>query len=112
MGEEFTAKDFRTWGASLQALALLCATPVPDGGSERELKSCILEVVRKVAKDLRNTPAICRKSYINPQVFDAWRAGLLAGAALATSRAPRKAERWALGLLRKCNRVTSAVKGA
>jgi DNA topoisomerase IB len=77
MGEEFTAKDFRTWHATLHALTLLGKVPVPAKRSERALRLCINDVIREVAAGLRNTPAVCRKSYINPAVFDAWQNGEL-----------------------------------
>ena len=75
MGEEFTAKDFRTWHATLHALTLLCKVPVPEKRSERALRICINAVIKDVAAGLRNTPAVCRKSYINPAVFAAWENG-------------------------------------
>jgi DNA topoisomerase IB len=77
MGNDFTAKDFRTWGATLQAIILLARTPVPADATERAIKSEINSVVERVAAQLRNTPAVCRKSYINPIVFDAWRSGAI-----------------------------------
>jgi DNA topoisomerase-1 len=77
MGDDFTAKDFRTWGATLRALVLLARTPRDPEASEAALKSAILGVVKQVASELRNTPAVCRKSYINPVVFDAWRSGAI-----------------------------------
>jgi DNA topoisomerase IB len=72
MGDEFTAKDFRTWHATLHALTLLDKVPVPEKPSERALRRCINAVIKDVAAGLRNTPAVCRKSYINPAVFIAW----------------------------------------
>lgn len=75
MGEDFTAKDFRTWGATLRALILMARVAWDAEASERAIKSEIAAVVQKVAAELRNTPAVCRKSYINPVVFDAWRSG-------------------------------------
>jgi DNA topoisomerase-1 len=75
MGDDFTAKDFRTWSATLRAVTLLARAPLPDNAAERSFKSGIAAVVRQVADELRNTPAVCRKSYINPMVFDAWRSG-------------------------------------
>ena len=75
MGDDFTAKDFRTWGATSHAITLLASTPLPETPSERALKSEIVAVVKQVAVALRNTPAVCRKSYINPAVFDTWRSG-------------------------------------
>jgi DNA topoisomerase-1 len=103
MGDEFTAKDFRTWGATLHAITLLARTPLPPEPSERALKSEIARVVKQVAVELRNTPAVCRKSYINPAVFDAWRSGLIHGVfngSLARA-APRKAETLVLSFLRQ-----------
>jgi DNA topoisomerase I len=101
MGDDFTAKDFRTWGATLQAVILLARTPLPAKASERAFKSEIVKVVEQVAAALRNTPAVCRKSYINPVVFDAWRCGLIqkafhGGLKLA---APRQAESRVLAFL-------------
>jgi len=77
MGEEFTAKDFRTWHATLHALKLIGKVPLPEKPCERALRACINEVVKEVAAGLRNTPAVCRKSYINPAVFIAWQNGEL-----------------------------------
>ena len=77
MGAEFTAKDFRTWGATLQAIAIMARTPLPESTSESALNACIVAAVKQVAAQLRNTPAVCRKSYINPVVFAGWRSGAL-----------------------------------
>ncbi len=77
MGGEFTAKDFRTWHATLQALTLLDDVPLPEKRSDAALRRCINAVVKEVAAGLRNTPAVCRKSYINPAVFVAWQNGSL-----------------------------------
>jgi DNA topoisomerase I len=106
MGADFTAKDFRTWGATLRAIALMTATPLPEAPSERALNECIVAVVKKVATELRNTPAVCRKSYINPVVFVAWRSGGLHKAIRDDiTAAPRKAERLALSFLRRQSRA-------
>jgi DNA topoisomerase I len=77
MGGEFTAKDFRTWHATLHALTLLGDVPLPEKPSEAALRRCINGVVKDVAAGLRNTPSVCRKSYINPAVFIAWQNGAL-----------------------------------
>jgi len=77
MGGEFTAKDFRTWHATLHALTLLDNVPVPQRRTDAALRRCINAVVKEVAAGLRNTPAVCRKSYINPAVFDSWQDGKL-----------------------------------
>jgi DNA topoisomerase I len=111
MGDDFTAKDFRTWGATLRAVAIMHSTPLPDPASERALNACIVEAVKQVADDLRNTPAVCRKSYINPLVFDAWRSGALhKGIDERIAGAPRRAERLVLGFLRR--QARRAQKGA
>jgi DNA topoisomerase IB len=77
MGSDFTAKDFRTWGATLRAFELMLETPLPEKLSKRRLQACVVSAIRKVAEELRNTVAVCRKSYINPLVFTAWQTGIL-----------------------------------
>jgi DNA topoisomerase I len=100
MGMEFTAKDFRTWGATLRAAAVLHAMAVPDTG--RAVTACIVDTVKTVAAELRNTPAVCRKSYINPLVFEAWKTGALhRGIDERIAGAPRKTERRVLAFLRR-----------
>ena len=87
MGEDFTAKDFRTWHATLHALTLLRKVAVPKKGSDRALQVCINAVIKDVAAGLRNTPAVCRKSYINPAVFDAWKNRQLRTSAASPAKA-------------------------
>jgi len=103
MGDDFTAKDFRTWGATLHTVILLTRTPLPEKPSEHAFKIEIANVVKQVAAELRNTPAVCRKSYINPMVFDAWRRGVIHetfNGSLSLA-APRKAETLVLAFLRR-----------
>jgi len=104
MGGDFTAKDFRTWGATTRAISLLSAMPLPRTASETAYKRCIAEVIGKVAAELGNTPTVCRKAYIHPGVFDAWRDGRLHRAGTArrgfSVLAPRQAERSALQFLK------------
>jgi len=103
MGSEFTAKDFRTWHASLHALTMLANTPLPGRRSEAALRRCMNAVVKDVAASLRNTPAVCRKSYINPAVFIAWQDGRLqrrAGRGKSTKLATSRAAKTLLSLLR------------
>jgi DNA topoisomerase IB len=76
-GAEFTAKDFRTWSATVHAIELLADRPRPERPTESACKRIIVDVVKDVARSLRNTPAVCRKSYINPIVFTEWQAGRL-----------------------------------
>jgi DNA topoisomerase IB len=102
LGGDFSAKDFRTWGATLMAITLLSRRALPEKPSERALRREINEVIKEVAMRLRNTPAVCRKSYINPAVFDAWRQGRLHASLHRTLSlsAPRKAEAQVLSFLR------------
>ena len=73
-GGPFTAKDFRTWFATVHALELLCAS---NADTQREARKQIAETVAVVARRLHNTPAISRKCYIHPQVFTAFTDGRL-----------------------------------
>lgn len=100
--DDFSAKDFRTWGATLTALMELARLPLPDDASESQLMSLQNQVIASVAGMLGNTPAVCRKSYIDPCVFDAWRAGRLEP--LRALRGIRQLETTALRLLRACHR--------
>ncbi|MHB8509051.1 MAG: DNA topoisomerase IB [Candidatus Dormibacteria bacterium] len=74
-GHEFTAKDFRTWAGTVLAARYLRA--VQESVVERDLRSEITRCVRAVAEALRNTPAVCRRSYIHPSVIEAFTSGLL-----------------------------------
>jgi DNA topoisomerase-1 len=101
-GGEFTAKDFRTWGGTTQAIAVLARTPVPDTGGERAIKGALAGAVREVADRLGNTPAVCRASYIHPAVFEGWRDGSLHKAIPAdVERHPRQLELKTLAYLKK-----------
>jgi DNA topoisomerase I len=72
-GEDFTAKDFRTWtGTTLALAALEEIGPSPD---EREAKSAIVRAIDRVAEQLNNTRAVCRKYYVHPMVFEHYLAG-------------------------------------
>jgi len=71
-GVDFTAKHYRTWAASVAALAALRQRAWED---EKQAAKTIVEVVRAVAKQLGNTPAVCRSSYIHPAVLAAYLAG-------------------------------------
>ena len=73
-GGAFTAKDFRTWFATLAALEYLRPRVAKTA---REARSLIVETAKVVSAKLGNTPAICRKCYIHPEVFAAFSAGKL-----------------------------------
>lgn len=73
-GAEFTAKDFRTWAGTVlaaQALRELAAE------SEMPTKKSIVQAVKDVSARLGNTPSVCRKCYVHPQIFDAYLDGHL-----------------------------------
>ncbi|EHH68173.1 hypothetical protein GMO_15230 [Gluconobacter morbifer G707] len=67
-GEDITAKDFRTWAATQLAALTLCAFSQYD--TKARAKKQVVEAVKSVAAKLGNTPAVCRKSYINPCVLE------------------------------------------
>ncbi|MBA3945698.1 MAG: DNA topoisomerase IB [Herpetosiphonaceae bacterium] len=69
-GEDFTAKDFRTWaGTKIAALTLQSLEPFQD---DKEAKKNIVRTIEEVAKRLGNTPTICRKCYVHPAILDAY----------------------------------------
>jgi len=70
-GRDFTAKDFRTWGATTRALSIL--STCESDPCEDEVRAC----VQQVADELGNTVAVCRKYYIYPALFDAFLEGQL-----------------------------------
>ena len=68
MGEEFTAKDFRTWGGTLTAAIALAEHGPPE--TEAEARKTIAKVMRLVGERLGNTPAVARSSYVSPAVVE------------------------------------------
>jgi DNA topoisomerase-1 len=74
--QDFTAKDFRTWAGTVFAAMALREFQKYD--SEAEAKRNIIAAIDKVAKQLGNTRAICRKCYIHPAIIDAYMGGDLA----------------------------------
>lgn len=94
LGPTARPKDFRTWhGTVLAAAALADAGPAPR--SERARRRVVAEVVREVAEELGNTPAVCRASYIDPRLVDLWEHGETIG----RRRTRAAAERAVLELL-------------
>jgi DNA topoisomerase-1 len=75
-GDEFTAKDFRTWAGTVLAARALHEVAAFD--SEAQAKRNVLRAVEAVAKCLGNTRAVCRKCYIHPEVVNAYLDGTLA----------------------------------
>ena len=82
-GEEFTAKDFRTWSGTVLAAAALCA--LTDFTSQAQAKKNIVRAVESVAHKLGNTKAVCRKCYVHPAVFEGYLDGTLAESLNGTS---------------------------
>lgn len=74
-GEEFTAKDFRTWTGTVLAALALREMEIFD--SEVQAKKNVVVAIENVAKRLGNTPAVCRKCYVHPAVLDSYLDGTL-----------------------------------
>jgi len=74
LGEDYSAKDFRTWNGTVLAAALVAATP-EGTRTKTSRKRAIHAAVREVAEVLGNTPAVARRAYIDPRVFDRYRSG-------------------------------------
>ena len=87
-GEDFSAKDFRTWSATVMTAVGLAAGAEETSSdaatkSERATRRRINQVVRDVAEAIGDTPAVCRSSYIDPAVMDHFEEGRTVGRALA-----------------------------
>jgi DNA topoisomerase-1 len=87
-GEPFSAKDFRTWSATVLAVHCLsgCGCPATLAAAKREVKAAL----ERVAQELGNTVAICRKSYVHPAVIDQYTAGELSAAIQRAQAAARR----------------------
>jgi DNA topoisomerase-1 len=79
-GQNVSAKDFRTWGATVLAAVGLAVSPVPDRKTARQ--RAVTRVVREVAHYLGNTPAVARASYIDPRTFERYGEGITIAGAL------------------------------
>lgn len=77
-GGDFTAKDFRTWAATVSAARALCLEAAP--GTQAATKRAQNRCVKAVAGLLGNTPTVCRASYIHPAVLEAFADGRLGAA--------------------------------
>ena len=82
LGEEFSAKDFRTWNATVVGAAALAANDA-DSSTKTARKRAIKQAVGTVAEVLGNTPAVARSAYIDPRIFDRYLSGWTIGPALA-----------------------------
>jgi DNA topoisomerase-1 len=74
-GQEFTAKDFRTWAGSVLACEMLWELEKFE--SETEAKKNVVKAIKQVAARLGNTPSVCRKCYVHPVVLDCYMSGAL-----------------------------------
>jgi DNA topoisomerase IB len=74
-GGDFSAKDFRTWNATVLASVALAVSGQATG-TQTGRKRAEARAVKEVARYLGNTPAVCRASYIDPRVFDRFRNGI------------------------------------
>jgi DNA topoisomerase-1 len=79
-GGDFTAKDFRTWSATVLAGVALARRS--DVATQTARKRAVVAAVKEVAEQLGNTPAVCRSSYIYPRIIDDYLAGLTIAPAL------------------------------
>jgi DNA topoisomerase-1 len=89
-GADITAKDVRTWAGTNLALLELAACR-----EEKPTKRAVVDVVKRVAEQLGNTPAVCRKCYIHPGLLEAYASGALAPFIDALRSCGRRDGRWA-----------------
>jgi len=113
-GQPITAKDFRTWAAT--NLAALALQRLEAFDSQAKAKKNVLQAVESVSKMLGNTPAICRKCYIHPAIFDAYLDGsmldTIAQRARNVSRAVDRLTAAESSVLRLLQRRLKTVKGS
>ena len=103
---DISAKDYRTWVATLLAAAALAVLRAPR--SERRAASAINDVLCVVSDELGNTPAVCRTSYVHPLVLEEFRRGTLAE---RWSRTPRATPRELIAEERRLARLLSESTG-
>jgi len=75
-GGDFSAKDFRTWNATVLAAVALAVSGEAAHATKTARKRAIKRAIDETARYLGNTPAVCRASYIDPRVFDRFSGGL------------------------------------
>jgi DNA topoisomerase-1 len=112
-GENFTAKDFRTWFGTV--LACTALSEYEEAESRAAAKRNVLRAIEAVAGVLGNTRSVCRKSYIHPAVLDAYEQGLMtkkrgtkAAGARNGGRTLRPEEMATLAVLRRATRTAPA----
>jgi DNA topoisomerase-1 len=82
-GEDVTAKDFRTWAGTVLAYRALMA--LQPGDTERAARRNVVEAVRQTAASLGNTPAVARRSYVHPEVLEAYLDGSIGEALVSVA---------------------------
>ncbi len=75
MGENFSAKDFRTWAGTLVCACALARAGAEDGEKPTARKKKIVAAIKETAETLGNTPAVCRSSYICPEILTGFERG-------------------------------------
>ncbi|MCG2792074.1 MAG: DNA topoisomerase IB [Weeksellaceae bacterium] len=75
MGEEFSAKDFRTWAGTMIAAGILDELGICEAKQQKELKKRIRNAIVGVSEKLGNTPSVARDSYIDPRIFEHYKNG-------------------------------------
>ncbi len=105
-GENFTAKDFRTWAGTV--LAAIALRECQIAAHKTQAKRNITTAIEAVAQTLGNTPAVCRKSYVHPAILDSYLLGVTIdsiGSAMTGTSRLRSHESAVLSLLQKVGRT-------
>ena len=74
-GQEFTAKDFRTWAGTVLACVALQECDAFE--TESQAKKNVVQAIQSVAEQLGNTPSVCRKCYVHPAVLESYMGGMM-----------------------------------
>jgi DNA topoisomerase-1 len=119
MGERFSAKDFRTWAGTLVAASALARLGAAPAGGKAARKRSVTAAVREAADLLGNTPAICRASYVAPQILERYERGdvverhVETAAEIVRHRGSglHPAEQALLDMLRRCHRNDLSAAG-
>jgi DNA topoisomerase-1 len=114
VGEDYTVKDLRTWhGTVLGAAAFVDADPPANKTVIKRVESAVM---KEVAEELGNTPAVARSSYVDPRVAQGYEAGLtIAAGVRRANRSKKPAERQAIlesSTARLIRKVAKGAKGA
>ncbi|HZZ00206.1 MAG TPA: hypothetical protein VFE36_11575 [Candidatus Baltobacteraceae bacterium] len=110
-GGDFTAKDFRTWMGTVRCAVALAHMGEAESVTDRKRNA--VEAVREVARDLGNTPAVCRKCYVHPEVLAAYMDDGKFEPITSTkpgTRGLRREEQFVIELMRKRSRKPSLTR--